>query len=193
MAYTKVNWTSSTPINTTNLNKMDNAIEQHFNDVDESFDNVNTNIENISNKIGNLENLNTTEKANLVGAINEINTNLSGRILWTNPDITSGFEPQTITLNSSDYDMYEIIFLNSKGETFGFNTSKIPKGFNARLTDQWAGGAGVGARSRTAVFQSETQLSFSNGTVAYGSSPSATNNDACIPMYVIGYKIGLFS
>jgi hypothetical protein len=65
MAYEKVNWTSTTPINTTNLNKMDKAIEQHFNEVD--ADNI-----ELNEKIGDLTTLNTTEKNNLVGAINGV-------------------------------------------------------------------------------------------------------------------------
>lgn len=64
MAYTKTNWTSTTPINTTNLNKIEEGISAN--------DTANTN--NAKN-IGTLSNLNTTEKSNLVGAINEVNTN----------------------------------------------------------------------------------------------------------------------
>lgn len=37
MAYEKTNWTSTTPINTTNLNKIENGIEQNSNEI------VNTN------------------------------------------------------------------------------------------------------------------------------------------------------
>ena len=64
MSYTKTNWTSTTPINTTNLNKIEEGISAN--------DTGNTN--NATN-IGTLSNLNTTEKSNLVGAINEVNTN----------------------------------------------------------------------------------------------------------------------
>ena len=193
MAYTKVNWTSSTPINTTNLNKMDNAIEQHFNDVDESFDNANTNIENISNKIGNLENLNTTEKANLVGAINEVNTNLSGKILWTNSNTRVHFAAQKITLNSSDYDMYEIIFVNNETEDYYYNTGKIPKGHGCRLVECYGGGGGSNVRSRIIDYSNDTQLNVQVGKYAYASTGAVDSNGSCIPVYVIGYKTGLFS
>ena len=54
MAYTKTNWTDTTPINTTNLNKIENGIAA--NDI----------------AIGNLSNLNTSSKDNLVTAINSI-------------------------------------------------------------------------------------------------------------------------
>ena len=62
MAYQKLNWlnkgeTGAIPINKDNLNHMDNGIE--------------TNDKNT----GELSNLNTTNKSNLVSAINEVNTN----------------------------------------------------------------------------------------------------------------------
>ena len=54
MAYTKTNWTDTTPINTTNLNKIENGIAAN------------------DTAIGNLSNLTTPSKDNLVGAINSV-------------------------------------------------------------------------------------------------------------------------
>lgn len=54
MAYTKTNWTDTTPINTTNLNKIENGIAEN------------------DTAIGNLSNLNTSSKDNLVTAINSV-------------------------------------------------------------------------------------------------------------------------
>lgn len=54
MAYTKTNWTDTTPINTTNLNKIENGIASN------------------DTAIGNLSNLNTSSKNNLVTAINSV-------------------------------------------------------------------------------------------------------------------------
>ena len=54
MAYTKTNWTDTTPINTTNLNKIENGIAAN------------------DTAIGNLSNLNTSSKNNLVTAINSV-------------------------------------------------------------------------------------------------------------------------
>ena len=54
MAYTKTNWTDTTPINTTNLNKIENGIASN------------------DTAIGNLSNLNTSSKDNLVTAINSV-------------------------------------------------------------------------------------------------------------------------
>lgn len=64
MAYQKLNWlnkgeTGAIPINKTNLNHMDDGIATN----DEA--------------VGELSNLNTSEKTNLVGAVNEVNSALS--------------------------------------------------------------------------------------------------------------------
>lgn len=64
MAYTKTVWedlpSTNTPINATNLNNIESGV--YTNDTN----------------IGDLSNLNTTDKSNLVGAINEINTVTTG-------------------------------------------------------------------------------------------------------------------
>lgn len=62
MAYTKTNWTNTIPINTTNLNKIENGIADNATD------------------IGTLSDLNTSSKDNLVNAINEISTSLGNII-----------------------------------------------------------------------------------------------------------------
>ena len=61
MAYTKTNWTSTTPINTNNLNKIEDGISAN-----------DTAIETINTNIGNLSDLTTPTKGSLVGAINSI-------------------------------------------------------------------------------------------------------------------------
>ena len=61
MAYAKTNWTNTTPINTTNLNNIENGISAN----DTAITTINTNI-------GNLSNLTTPDKSSLVGAINSI-------------------------------------------------------------------------------------------------------------------------
>jgi len=65
--YTRINWqnNASTPINPTFLNRMDKGIKDN------------------DDAIGDLEQLNTTSKDNLVSAINSINNNLAGKILFT--------------------------------------------------------------------------------------------------------------
>lgn len=72
MAYEKTNWTSTTPINTTSLNKIESAIEQNSNDIEQNRSAIETNNTNLNEKIGDLTTLNTTEKSSLVDAINSV-------------------------------------------------------------------------------------------------------------------------
>lgn len=68
MAYEKTNWTNTTPINPTNLNKIEEGISQNSKDIETN----NTNNTNLDAKIGDLKNLKTTDKSSLTGAINEV-------------------------------------------------------------------------------------------------------------------------
>lgn len=62
MAYSKTIWENGiTPVDENNMNNIEQGIYNNFLD-----------IESVNNKIGNLSNLNTTEKSNLVSAINEL-------------------------------------------------------------------------------------------------------------------------
>lgn len=65
MAYEKTKWSNTTPINPTNLNKIEEVIEQNSKDIE-------TNNNNLDAKIGDLNTLNTTDKSSLTGAINEV-------------------------------------------------------------------------------------------------------------------------
>lgn len=91
MAYEKTNWVSTTPINTINLNKIEDGIEQNSNDV------------------GDLTTLNTIEKSNLVGAINELN---NAEVLYEGEGVSTG----TITLEKSlnDYEYIDIFYENQE-------------------------------------------------------------------------------
>ena len=125
----------------------------------------------------------------------KINNNLidHGTILWTNPNPTSSFSAQTITLNSSDYDMYEIVYTseNSGGFSSIYNMTKSIKGYGTVLQAVNATGSATPIRVRTVTYVSDTKLSFSVGYTGAG-YPLGTDNSKCIPLYVIGYKTGLF-
>lgn len=96
--YIKTNWenepSESTPINASNLNKIEQGI----------YDN--------SVNIGNLTDLETTEKSNLVGAINEV-SDLISVSLYDDIDGTTG----TVTLSDSaaNYSYIEIYFYVIEG------------------------------------------------------------------------------
>lgn len=92
MAYAKTNWTNTTPINTTNLNNIENGISAN----DTAITTINTNI-------GNLSNLTTPDKSSLVGAINSIvesGSNSNGS--WTKYADGTIEEWGAYSINSSD-------------------------------------------------------------------------------------------
>lgn len=115
-------------------------------------------------------------------------TNLAGQILWTNPSPTSSFSPQTITLSSSDYDMYEVIFYGSITGADTLTSGRIPKGGNFFLQQIYNTGTGDVVRNRKIQYVSDTSM-----TVADGTQGNSQNNNANIPVYIIGYKTGLFN
>lgn len=78
---------TQTPINGTNLNLLQN---------------------NVEDDIGLLSNLNTTDKSNLVNAINEANNKTISTILYENENGATG--NITLTRNVSNYNSLEIIY-----------------------------------------------------------------------------------
>ena len=82
MAYVKTIWenlpSESTPINASNLNKIEQGIYDNSLGVE---------------KIGDTTNLNTTEKSTLVGAINEVNDKITGIEFYGNQTNTITITP----------------------------------------------------------------------------------------------------
>lgn len=154
---------------------------------DKVYINQNSNIPDINkcnntdmNEIKSVVNNNATELDTSV-------SNLSGQLLWTNPSPTSSFSAQTVNLNSSNYDMYEVIFYGSNTKANTFSTGKIPKGENAFLQQVYYSG-GVQIRNRDVTYTTDTSYSIGNGTLN-----NTTNNTQCVPAYIIGYVTGLFN
>ena len=148
----------------------------------------------INNKVGDVANLNTTNKESIVEAINEVKNDLSGILLWENPNPTSSFSAQNITLSSNDYDMLEI-FYYSYIDRLTVNSVRVKKGQDANLM---------------AIFQHQNHgwignrdIRYTNDTQLYvDSTVSIVRNDAfsrqvenswCIPIFIIGYKLGIFN
>lgn len=115
-------------------------------------------------------------------------TNITGQILWTNPNPTSNFVAQTITLNSDDYDMYEVIFYGSVTKADTLTTGRIPKGENAFAIQAYNTGSGNVLRTRSFKYVDDTTLNITIGTSNGIQAPEAN-----IPTYIIGYKTGLFN
>ena len=120
----------------------------------------------------------------------------SGDILWSNSNPTDDFSNQTITLNSSDYDAYELIYARSKSQNIRYSTGRIPKGssFNIFVFAGEESGGYLSYRYRNLNYVSDTSLSVSNCIQKIvNETTTGTANATCIPLYIIGYKTGLFN
>lgn len=138
--------------------------------------------------------LNTTQVANInkvsANDLNEIKgvvnnnsvilQNTLGKSLWENPNPTASFSSQTITLSESlaNYSCYEIIFRQNTTSSRYFSTGKLPVGYGTILN---AYGTNYRATGQTV-----------SGTSIYFENANATDNGYVIPVYVIGYKSGVF-
>lgn len=109
-------------------------------------------------------------------------------ILWTNSSPSSNFAGQTINnLNLSNYDSYRIIWATSTSGIIKQSTGLIPTGERTEFfTCFYNNGVSVRYRQISAITSSS--ISFADAT-----ENGNTNNGACIPIYIIGYKTGLFS
>ncbi len=149
--------------------------------------------------------LNTTAVAdiNKVNAsdLNEIKTVVNnnatalektqGTILWTNPSPTSSFGAQTITLSSSDYDVLEIYCAMQTGNPNDIVSGRAIKGKNVIINCLAPTASASPMRVRRVNYTTDTSLSVESayyGTVEL----TATNNTYVIPLYVVGYKTGVF-
>ena len=142
------------------------------------------NATNLNQLQTNVENA-ITENTN---AINGVSTNLGGTILWTNSNPTSNFGNQTITLNSDDYDLYEIIYQQSTSNNRTLNSGKI-KPLTGTILHYSTSLNYYRATSQT----DKKSMSFDEGNSCYSYAQATANNQIIIPLYVIGYKTGLFN
>lgn len=122
------------------------------------------------------------------------NKAFGGKVLWTNPNPTSGMNADTeINLSSGDYDMYEIIYSIYGGSSEALlSTGKIPKGNATNLIGMGYPGQGISAWYRGISRVNDTTLKV---TTCRGMTTTTTYDDNAknIPLYIIGYKTGLFS
>lgn len=134
------------------------------------------------NVVDNLDG-NSTINAPSIRAVNEI----KGKILWTNTNPQAISENTNITLNSDDYDMYEVLYTYS-GTLTNLNmqtTGKIKKGYGTRLQFVYVSN-GVQCRDREIIYNSDTSFTIGPNI---GTDSITT---AMIPRYIIGYKTGMF-
>lgn len=121
--------------------------------------------------------------------------NQNGILLWKNssPDI----EASSFSMNLfDDYDCYEIIYKKAKDSEIYCSTGKILKGKSVNLIS-WNGieeaGSYLEIRWRNFNYTDEYHGYISNcQTKQANATQKGVNNDAVIPLYIIGYKAELF-
>lgn len=110
------------------------------------------------------------------------------KVLWTNPNPTSSFANQEITLNDNitNYKYYEIITnLTTSYATMVFSTGWLPTSYNqTRLSvpRQYLGNRSVSINQNKITFGHYEQYT------TYGQTTASNNDGTCIPLLVLGYK-----
>lgn len=137
------------------------------------------------NEIKSVVNNNATEASNNTTNI----SNITGKILWANPSPSSAISSATtITLSSSDYDMLEVFYLQTTSSSGGtLYSSRFLKGYSTRMRIDTSDSANV---YRTLTYNSDTSYTI---TTAYSSDALASLSSLAIPLYIVGYKTGLFN
>lgn len=122
-------------------------------------------------------------------------TNITGTILWTNPNPTIAMAPTQITLSSSDYDILEIFYVNytTDGKIISGRTIK---GNPTILITLFFYNSNMYMGERIIEYIDATTLNIGNCRKIIDNSsisnPDVSNSWA-IPLYIVGYKTGLFN
>lgn len=173
MAYTKTTWqdlpSTATPVNATNLNKIEQGIYNNSEDIAT----VNTNI-------GDLTDLETSDKTSVVNAINST----VPKVLWENPNPATNFATQTVTLSEpiENFRYYTLICYQATDNRYSIsNTAKSGDGIRMSTV----GASLMNYRDITSI--SGTSCTFSQ-TTAYSSyaGTGTTANQRLIPFQIIG-------
>ena len=121
---------------------------------------------------------------------NVVLSNIKGTVLWTNPNPTADFSEQYINLSSSDYDVLEFYYRSDISGNRASST-RVLKGYGIEF-DMYSTSSATRTWRRRASFTNDTKYHFENcGQLEQGQTTS-THNEYCVPLYVIGYKTGLF-
>ena len=145
-------------------------------------------VKNITPVPGKLIDTNGTPSDTNTYNANALKKMFGGTILWTNPNPTAVFNDQSVPLNSEDWDMYEVFFIYSNAEhnLKRLNSSRSFAGYNTLLN--LIGYSSNETIRRTVEYVDKKTLNFS---IAQHSS-NGENGGYAIPVFIVGYKTGLF-
>ena len=110
------------------------------------------------------------------------------KLLWENPNTTQAFAPQTITLNSADYDILLFIFGFSTGNNYTPSTLTVPKGRDAYANFAYPSTAGSRNFARVLTYASDTSYNVGACTYSTGSTGTTTENNNLVPLAIYGIK-----
>ena len=120
---------------------------------------------------------------------NYVNNAVKGTLLWTNSSPGNDFAEQTVQLDLTNYDTFDVYFRvvrNSGSVAY----AKVLKNISTLLTGTQMYSASVVRAGNRAISISDTGISFGNGRRLTSFSAGEDNAATCIPVYVIGYKTG---
>lgn len=122
----------------------------------------------------------TLQSTNAEDAIKEVNSNLP-HVLWTNPNPTATFAPQTIAINLTNYDAVDITFNRREGGNVQFTNRILKTGYTSVSMGAWD----------TTTYSLRVISSVTSAGVEFGQGKSYTGSDdnsVMIPMQIVGIK-----
>lgn len=198
---------TTTPVTASNLNLLQDNVENDIGDLSDLETEAKNNLVeaiNEANQHGSSgsggETLPVGSEIDFDGTTSDIPTGWEqvddkAKILWTNPNPTDFFNSQTITLNSSDYDVLEIFYTDYQS-TNRYMSQRAIKGKNIILNSLFIFNSNMYMGARVLNYTDATHLAVEKcwKVLDAGSiiSPTEANN-WIIPQYIIGYKTGLFN
>lgn len=117
-----------------------------------------------------------------------------GKILWTNSNPNTSFNGQNITLSSDDYDVLEIYYYDWVDNYKDLLCQKTIKGYHTLLQMHFAYDNKVYAGNRRILYVNDTTLNIQSNirNIDNSSFNTTTINNWNVPVFIIGYKTGLF-
>ncbi len=109
------------------------------------------------------------------------NSDSSGKVLWENPNPTAVFAAQTIELNSTDFEFYEI-YVRFSDVIPVIASRKAPKGYGAYVMVSDSSSKII---SRRIAWSGTNKLQIPSAV--YEGQTANSQNNALVPIMVIGY------
>ena len=115
-------------------------------------------------------------------------------LLWTNPDNTRAFEPQTLSLGLENYGMYLIIAKHATGDESTISAF-CKTGYSARLQSVGKSTAGAATAGTSTVSYSTymRKVAYSSGSLVFGNTEfnDAVDNGYIIPILIYGINANM--